>query len=189
MTSAMPKAGSRGRASRIDHPPLAVLRSPFDDTAPERSKTELGQNWKAAMEIGHDLAQNKSISRTSSQMLVLMHQRMSWSLPLRSKWDITTRWSVLLFSIKRLTMSPLIYSVKVVPDVHGACVLDAGSAFEFGRDRVEFQRYEGLMSPEIKRQGLPLGNQHVQKMQAAMATLDWISKVGQFKDLWGMLKS
>jgi hypothetical protein len=26
-------------ASRIDHPPLAVLRSPFDDTAPERSKT------------------------------------------------------------------------------------------------------------------------------------------------------
>lgn len=59
---------------------------------------------------------------------------------------------------------------------------------EFGRDRVEFQRYEGLMSPEIKRQDLPLGNQHVQKMQAAMAALDWISKVGKFKDLWGMLK-
>ncbi|MDO1747319.1 DEAD/DEAH box helicase, partial [Escherichia coli] len=56
------------------------------------------------------------------------------------------------------------------------------------RDRVEFQRYEGLMSPEIKRQDLPLGNQHVQKMQAAMAALDWISKVGKFKDLWGMLK-
>lgn len=30
--------------SRIDHSPLAVLRSPFDNTAPERSKTELGQN-------------------------------------------------------------------------------------------------------------------------------------------------
>ncbi|WP_139771377.1 hypothetical protein, partial [Salmonella enterica] len=53
--------------SRIDHSPLAVLRSPFDKMASERSKTELGQNWKAAMDIGHDLAENKVISRTSSQ--------------------------------------------------------------------------------------------------------------------------
>lgn len=44
------------------------------------------------------------------------------------------------------------------------------------------------MNPEIKRQGLPLGNQHVQKMQAAMATLDWISKTGSFKDVCGMLR-
>ncbi|MCP5899070.1 hypothetical protein NL320_26925, partial [Klebsiella pneumoniae] len=41
--------------------------SPFDKRASERSKTELGQNWKAAMDIGHDLAENKVISRTSSQ--------------------------------------------------------------------------------------------------------------------------
>lgn len=66
-TSAMPKAGRRGRKPRIDHSPLAVLRSPFDKRASERSKTELGQNWKAAMDIGHDLAENKVISRTSSQ--------------------------------------------------------------------------------------------------------------------------
>ncbi|MDI8746336.1 ferrochelatase, partial [Salmonella enterica subsp. enterica serovar Montevideo] len=45
---------------------LGELRSPFDKMASERSKTELGQNWKAAMDIGHDLAENKVISRTSS---------------------------------------------------------------------------------------------------------------------------
>ncbi|MCP5939631.1 DEAD/DEAH box helicase, partial [Klebsiella pneumoniae] len=41
--------------------------NPYDFRSDERSKIELGQNWKAAMDIGHDLSQNKVISRTSSQ--------------------------------------------------------------------------------------------------------------------------
>ena len=46
---------------------------------------------------------------------------------------------------------------------------------EFGRDRDTFQRYEELISPILKTTHLPIRNIHIQKIQAAMATLDWIS--------------
>lgn len=60
---------------------------------------------------------------------------------------------------------------------------------DFGRDRVAYQRYEELLSPEIKRQGLPIHNGHIQKMQGAMATMDWLSlKLGR-GNLWSILNS
>ncbi|SEI52081.1 protein DpdJ [Paraburkholderia diazotrophica] len=46
---------------------------------------------------------------------------------------------------------------------------------DYGRDRVAFQRYEDLLDPVIKGSRLPLSNIHIQKMQGAMAALDWIS--------------
>jgi ATP-dependent Lhr-like helicase len=58
---------------------------------------------------------------------------------------------------------------------------------EFGRDRVAFQRYEELLSPEVRRQGLPIGNSHIQKMQAAMATLDWLSSKLGTGNIWSIL--
>lgn len=57
---------------------------------------------------------------------------------------------------------------------------------EFGRDRVVYQRYEELVTPEIKGQSLPLDNIHIQKMQAAMAATDWLSmKIGS--NIWSLL--
>lgn len=180
---------------RIYRSPLAVLRTPYgspDDTDPKRSerrKTELGQNWKAAMEIGHDLSENKVVSRTSSQ-----------DAGVDALADIVVATSSLEVGYNDPQVGAVLQH-KAPNDV-ASYLQRKGRAgrprgmrpwmlvvlSEFGRDRVAFQRYEGLMSPEIKRQGLPLRNQHVQKMQAAMATLDWLSKVGEFKDLWGMLK-
>ncbi|MCB5298799.1 protein DpdJ [Yersinia intermedia] len=180
---------------RIIRSPLAVLRNPYttqDNSDPrncERHKTELGQNWKAAMEIGHDLSENKVVSRTSSQ-----------DAGVDAVADIVVATSSLEVGYNDPQVGAVLQH-KAPNDV-ASYLQRKGRAgrprgmrpwmlvvlSEFGRDRVEFQRYEGLMSPEIKRQGLPLRNQHVQKMQAAMATLDWFSKVGEFKDLWGMLK-
>ncbi len=45
---------------------------------------------------------------------------------------------------------------------------------EFGKDRETFQHYERLLDPEIKVLGLPIENTHIHRMQAAMATLDWL---------------
>lgn len=58
---------------------------------------------------------------------------------------------------------------------------------DFGRDRVAYQRYEELLSPEVKRQGLPIHNGHIQKMQGAMATLDWLSLRLGSGNLWSLL--
>ncbi|WP_447874303.1 protein DpdJ [Serratia fonticola] len=175
--------------SRIYRSPLALLRHPYEPQGLERRKTELGQNWKVAMEIGHDLAENKVISRTSSQ-----------DTGVDARADVVVATSSLEVGYNDPQVGAVLQH-KAPNDV-ASYLQRKGRAgrprgmrpwmlvilSEFGRDRVAFQRYEGLMSPEIKRQGLPLGNQHVQKMQAAMAVLDWLSKVGEFKDIWGMLR-
>jgi hypothetical protein len=44
---------------------------------------------------------------------------------------------------------------------------------DFGRDRVAYQDYETLLAPALPEKRLPLGNQSVRKMQAAMCLIDW----------------
>lgn len=44
---------------------------------------------------------------------------------------------------------------------------------DFGRDRAAYQDYEALFDPQIPPRSLPLGNQSVKRMQAAMCVMDW----------------
>jgi hypothetical protein len=46
---------------------------------------------------------------------------------------------------------------------------------DYGRDRLTFQSYESILDPSIPAKNLPLGNQSVRKMQAAMCFMDWVS--------------
>jgi DEAD/DEAH box helicase/Helicase conserved C-terminal domain len=46
---------------------------------------------------------------------------------------------------------------------------------DYGRDRLAFQSYETILDPSIPVKSLPLGNQSVRKMQAAMCLVDWIA--------------
>jgi DEAD/DEAH box helicase/Helicase conserved C-terminal domain len=46
---------------------------------------------------------------------------------------------------------------------------------DYGRDRLAFQSYETILDPSIPVKNLPLGNQSVRKMQAAMCLIDWIA--------------
>lgn len=47
---------------------------------------------------------------------------------------------------------------------------------DFGRDRNAYQDYERLLDPELPEKRLPMGNQSVRKMQAAMCLLDWVAQ-------------
>ncbi|MBS2963831.1 DEAD/DEAH box helicase [Actinocrinis puniceicyclus] len=44
---------------------------------------------------------------------------------------------------------------------------------DYGRDRIAYQDYEALLDPALPEKRLPLGNQSVRKMQAAMCLIDW----------------
>jgi Helicase conserved C-terminal domain len=44
---------------------------------------------------------------------------------------------------------------------------------DFGRDRAAYQDYETLLAPALPEKRLPMGNQSVRKMQAAMCLIDW----------------
>ena len=169
-----------------EHAPLASLRASQNSG---KKQTELGQNWRISENIGHLLSERKRVSRTSSQ-----------DAGVDQLADIV----VATASLEVGYNDPLVGAViqhKSPSDV-ASYLQRKGRAgrlrgmrpwmlivlSEFGRDRVAFQRYEELISPEVKRQGLPMCNQHIQKMQAAMATLDWLSQNGNFRDIWAMLR-
>jgi hypothetical protein len=46
---------------------------------------------------------------------------------------------------------------------------------DYGRDRLAFQSYESILDPSLPAKNVPLGNQSVRKMQAAMCLIDWIA--------------
>lgn len=168
--------------------PLAHLREPDFN----QQKIDLGQNWRMAQDIGHSLSADDRalVARTSSQDAGV---------------DSHAEVVVATASLEVGFNDPLVGAViqhKAPRDV-SSYLQRKGRAgrpvamrpwmlvilSEFGRDRVAFQRYEELISPEIKRQGLPLHNGHIQKMQAAMATLDWLSTRLGKSAIWSVLKT
>lgn len=168
--------------------PLAHLREPDF----RQSKIALGQNWRVAQDVGHSLSVDDRavVARTSSQDAGV---------------DANAEVIVATASLEVGFNDPLVGAViqhKAPRDV-ASYLQRKGRAgrpksmrpwmlvilSEFGRDRVTFQRYEDLISPEIKHQRLPIHNGHIQKMQAAMATLDWMStRLGNVA-IWSVLKS
>lgn len=168
--------------------PLAHLReSDFD-----QRKIDLGQNWRVPQEIGHSLSADDRaiISRTSSQDAGV---------------DANAVMVVATASLEVGFNDPQVGAViqhKAPRDV-SSYLQRKGRAgrpanmrpwmivilSEFGRDRVAFQRYEELISPVIKRQDLPLHNSHIHKMQAAMATLDWLSSRIDKGAIWSILNN
>ena len=58
---------------------------------------------------------------------------------------------------------------------------------EFGRDRSVFQHYESLLDPEIKSLILPIENEHILRLNAAQATLDWAGQEVPKFDPWEQL--
>jgi hypothetical protein len=46
---------------------------------------------------------------------------------------------------------------------------------DYGRDRLAYQAYDTLFSPELSARQLPIGNRSVLKMQGAQALLDWLA--------------
>jgi len=175
------------RGLQPNNAPLAHLRQADLD----QYKIDLGQNWRVVQDVGHSLSpeDRSRVARTSSQ---------DTGVDTRADTIVATA------SLEVGFNDPLVGAViqhKAPRDV-ASYLQRKGRAgrpalmrpwmlvvlSEFGRDRVAFQRYEDLISPEIKRQPLPLHNSHIQKMQAAMATLDWLSaRLGGNLSIWTIL--
>lgn len=180
------------------NPSLASLRGPRDgqddgqNAVHPLERIRLGQDWRVGVDAGHYLSGEDDravIGRTSSQDAGV---------------DTDAEIVVATASLEVGFNDPAVGAVlqhKAPRDV-ASYLQRKGRAgrsrtmrpwmlvvlSEFGRDRVAFQRYEELLSPEIKRQGLPLHNSHIQKMQAAMALLDWLSAKLGSGAVWTILR-
>ncbi|GAA5213743.1 protein DpdJ [Corallincola platygyrae] len=179
------------RGATLDRAPLASLRGSENQSEVDpQLKIELGQDWRVAESIGHSLTADgrARVARTSSQ-----------DAGVDSEADIVVATASLEVGFNDPTVGAVIQH-KAPRDV-ASYLQRKGRAgrsrtmrpwmlvvlSEFGRDRVAFQRYEELISPQVKRQGLPLHNSHIQKMQAAMATLDWLSQRMGRGAIWTLL--
>jgi ATP-dependent Lhr-like helicase len=175
-----------------DTPPLASLRGDPLTGQARLQRILLGQDWGSTKYIGHTLDSNNRarIGRTSSQ---------------DSGVDSQANIIVATASLEVGFNDPLVGAViqhKAPRDV-ASYLQRKGRAgrfrtmrpwmlivlSEFGRDRVAFQRYEDLLNPEIKRQSLPLKNGHIQKMQASMSVLDWLSMKLGHGSIWTILNN
>lgn len=179
-----------GKLVEHKYGPLAQLRNPnnHDDISLE-NMIDLGQDWSALKENGFslDFDDKATVSRTSSQ-----------DLGVESRSDMVVATASLEVGFNDPSVGAVIQH-KAPRDI-ASYMQRKGRAgrtrlmrpwtvivlSEFGKDRETFQHYERLLEPEIKIQGLPIQNSHIQRMQGSMAVLDWLSsKVSA--NLWLLL--
>ncbi|MCF4010632.1 protein DpdJ [Rheinheimera sp. UJ63] len=173
--------------------PLAFLRSskhPEFDTQKEQMDA-LGQNWSNCERIGHAMNEHARarVARTSSQDTGVDRDA-----------EITIATASLEVGFNDPEVGTVIQHKS--PRGMASYIQRKGRAgrtrgmrpwmitvlSDYGRDRIAFQRYESLVEPRIKSSKLPIDNSHIQKMQACLATLDWLSKKVGKTNLWAKLK-
>lgn len=169
-------AGRRGLEFN-QNGPLSALRNPDGRNVDRRELRTYGQDWGIARELGYALDQSDRgrVSRTSSQ-----------DTGVDSDADMIVATSSLEVGFNDPKVGAVIQ--HKAPRSVASYLQRKGRAgrpramrpwtvvvlSDFGRDRVVYQHYEQLLSPEIKQQRLPIANSHVHRMQACLAVLEWI---------------
>lgn len=182
----------QGLYSDLDRPSLAFLRSPHHQDHGNRQPvlSNLGQDWSCIERIGHNFTDTgkANISRTSSQDSGVENQS-----------DIVVATASLEVGFNDPTVGAVIQ--HKAPRNVASYLQRKGRAgrkramrpwmitvlSDYGRDRVAFQQYEQLINPTVKMLRLPVENSHIQKMQASLATLEWIGMNLGNINLWQLL--
>lgn len=171
--------------------PLAQLRNPNRTDSPSQQELSIfGQEWSALQHNGFSLDGNDraQVSRTSSQ-----------DSGVQTNSDIVIATASLEVGYNDSAVGAVIQHKS--PRAVASYLQRKGRAgrtrimrpwmiailSDFGRDRVTYQHYEKLLDPEIELQGLPIKNSHIQRMQAAMATLNWMETKLDCVHLWAKL--
>jgi len=155
--------------------PLALLRRPDGPS----KKFDFGQSWDMPLAIGHTLDDNDraNIKRTSSQ-----------DAGVDQAADVIVATASLEVGFNDPSVGAVIQ--HKAPRDNAQFLQRKGRAgrlrkmrpwtvvvlSDYGRDRMAFQSYEGLFDPELKARQLPINNSYVLRIQAAFATMDWLSR-------------
>lgn len=171
--------------------PLSSLRSTRHPNYERAVQNLLGLDWSSAEEIGHDLFESAQVERTSSQdsgvnqtanvviataSLEVGYNDPNVGLVIQHKAprNVASYLQRKGRAGRRRGMRPWMYTILS----------------DFGRDRIAFQQYEQLIDPKITITRLPTENSHIQKIHAAMATLEWLIKSYKLDrvNVWAVLK-
>jgi hypothetical protein len=166
---------SRGNFDNQRHPNggLATLRAPL----PNRLRKLHGQDWEAAVEVGHTLraGDRKTVGRvmaldpgvgsgldiivaTASLEVGFNDPKVGAVIQHKAPRDVAQFLQRKGRAGRSRQMRP--WTVVVLSD--------------YGRDRVTYQAYDLLFDPELPVRALPIGNRYVERIQSVYATIDYL---------------
>jgi ATP-dependent helicase Lhr and Lhr-like helicase len=164
-----------GRTKRV----LAGLRSP--DAPYEHDRYRDGQSWNLAQRVGWQLdpaanAGELRVGRTSSQDVgVDRHANLIVATSSLEVGFNDPRVGLILQHKAPRDAASFIQRRGRAGRLRNTRPWTVVSLSDYGRDRLAYQAYDTLFSPELPARQLPVGNRSVLKMQGAQALLDWLA--------------
>ncbi|MEX2375169.1 MAG: protein DpdJ [Dehalococcoidia bacterium] len=164
-------------ANKVIRRSLANLRETSHGEIGERR--DAGQLWELAERIGHDLGPNGrlSIDRTYSA-----------DAGFREDADVIVATASLEVGVDDEAVGAVMQH-KAPRDPaaflqrkgragrrRGTRPLTTVVVSDYGRDREAYERWDRLVDPVLEPSTMPVGNVHVLRMQAALATIGWIAE-------------
>lgn len=170
---------SRSRRSRSYKPVLAALRSP--DRAQPDARYRDGQSWGLVEKIGHNLdpdlrGEALRVARTSSQDVgVDRDANLTVATPSLEVGVNDPRVGLVLQHKAPRNPAAFLQRRGRAGRKRGMRPFTVVALSDYGRDRIAYQAYETLFSPELTVPALPVGNRFIVKIQAAQVLLDWLA--------------
>jgi len=167
--------GYRGIRPRRE-PPLAGLRS--RDIPEHDARFEMGQSWDMVEDLGHELSDRPvvRVGRTSSQDTGVDRaaETIVATASLEVGFDDPDVGAVLQHKAPRDAASFLQRQGRAGRP-RGTRPWTVVILSDYGRDRIAYQGYDQLFSPQLRPRNLPVRNRYVLRIQAVLALMDWLA--------------
>jgi hypothetical protein len=156
--------------------PLARLRAQDRPEPDERDKD--GQLWSVAEDLRGNLSDRLTVGRTTSRDPGVLNGAdvIVATASLEVGFNDPNVGAVLQHKAPRSNAS-FVQRKGRAGRKRGMRPITLTVLSDYGRDRLAFQAYEEMFSPQIERQRLPVENGHILRMQATCALFDWISSI------------
>ncbi|MFI8775096.1 protein DpdJ [Gordonia sp. NPDC062954] len=177
-----------GRQTKQVKPPLASMRIPGggDLTAQRRA----GQSWDLPLALGHQFqSTGVRVTRTTSQDagVDIGSQLIVATASLEVGFDDPDVGAVLQHKSPR-GVAPFLQRKGRAGRTRGMRPYTAVVLSDYGRDRATYESWDALFDPVLPELILPIRNRAVLRMQAALATMDWLAEQIKserpFANLW-----
>ena len=156
--------------------PLAQFRA-NDEVEPEERDAD-GQLWSLAEDLRGNLKERLKVGRTTSRDPGVLNTSdvVVATASLEVGFNDPNVGAVLQHKAPRSNAS-FIQRKGRAGRLRGMRPITVTVLSDYGRDRLAFQAYEELFSPQIERQRLPVENGYILRMQAVCALFDWMSVI------------
>lgn len=165
-----------GQQSKQVKAPLASMRLPIQgDVGGQR---RAGQSWDLPLSLGHKFqATGLNVSRTTSQDagVDVGSQLIVATSSLEVGFDDPDVGAVLQHKAPR-GVAAFLQRKGRAGRIRGMRPYTAVVLSDYGRDRTTYEAWDSLFDPRLPRLVLPIRNRAVLRMQAALATMDWLAE-------------